>query len=451
MARNTYKTFQGAVRYMFANRFGVVLGPQTDHDFDNDKALTWSDAADTTSISAMAVDTDGVLRLNRGCFLGSRDINTFYLNANAGLATQTFFIADKAMLITGIEYVHGTAGSSGSAVTAAIFHDTGTQAPGTGNSVQVGTFNCKGTAAVVQTAALLAVNGDGSQAAGLTLNPGDRLSVVFTGTLTSLAGVAISVFSAPGAKEEIATYNVNANATLATQTIFLANRDMYINQVNMIWSAAGTDAGAVTIDVTVETGTTAAGSGTSCLTAAQSAKTTANTVVTVPLSATATALYVAAGSRISVKFTGTLTALAGVVVCVSLQGTVNDLATVPYYGQVDANFSLLANGTQATQAFFIADRDYEAVDASVVWGTANGGGTLDITIDKGTTASGAGANTSILSGTIATTTTANTVNVGTMNVSRRRRLLSQGDRLSVLLTTVGALAGTSVTVSLLPR
>lgn len=454
MARQTDKSFQAATRYMFANRFGLTPGFENDHDFDNNKALTWADSTDTISVPVIALDSDSVLTLDHGRSKGARGVAQFTMNANSGLATQTFFVADRAMIITGIEYVHGTAGTDAGAVTAYVSHETGTQAPGTGLSVMSNTFNCKGTINVVQNATINAVDGNGNQPTSVQLAAGDRLSMVFTGTLTTLAGVSVSVYSAPGFKEEVAVFNMNANASLATQGFFVANRDMVVTTANMLWSAAGTDAGAVTIDITHETGTTAPGSGTSILTAAVSAKTTANTVNTPALTGTVAQLKLLAGDRLSVKFTGTLTALAGVVVSVYLQASSDVAGTaIPYYGQVEDNFHLAANGSLASQGTFIADRDYEIVDASAIWSTAGTDGgtvTYDFEIAKGTTAVGSG--TSISTGAVSVKTTANTVSVLALSTSRRNRILSQGDRINLVLAgTLTSLAGFNATVSLLPR
>lgn len=455
MARATnMRTFQSAIRYMFANRYGFSNAfTETDHDYDNNKELSWSDAADTQSLYGLKFDADNVINVDRGCQMGPRGVQSFYINANASLGTQSLFIADRAMVITGIEYKHTTAGNDAGAVSCQVFHDSGTNAPGAGTSVMTNSFNCKGATNTVQTATLIAPTGPGFPSSTITLNAGDRLSVVFTGTLTTLAGVVITVFTAPGFKEEVAQYAFNANAGIATQGFFLANRDMLVTGVSMVWSAAATDAGAVTVDVTQETGTTAPGLGTSILNAAVSAKTTANTVNNPSLSGTAANLKLSAGSRLSVKLTGTLTSLAGLVVNVYLQSYSLTSIGPGYYGQVDVNFNLLANGSQGTQSFFIADRDYEVVDASAIWsvaGTDGGTVTYDIQIDKGTTAPGSG--TSISTGAVSVKTTANTTSVLPLSTSRRNRLLSQGDRLSLVMAgTLTSLAGFDATVSLLPR
>lgn len=446
MGRSTLNNLTSVMNWYW-NRAKNPVEPL--HDMLNNTPLSAADSTDTTSIHLISADTDSRVRLDKQANNGAREPMQFYINANATLATQAFFIAPRAMQITAIEYDHSTAGGDAGAVTALVSHETGTQAPGTGVTTMVGTFNCKATANTYQSATLLAVDGNGNPVSGIVMAAGDRLSVVFAGTLTSLAGVVITVTAAPGFKEVSPTYAMAANSTIATQSFFLANRDYIVTGVQAVWSTAATDAGTVTIDVFHDTSTNAPGAGNSILAAALSVKTAINTVATPALTATASRLKLLAGDRLSVKLTGTLTALAGVVVVVQLA----PVGTFGYLGQVEQTFTLNANAALATQGLFIADRDYEIVDASGVWSTAGTDGgavTIDMTIDKGVTAPGGGS--SCLAGTMNAKATANTVVTPGINTQRRQKLLSQGDMLSVKFTgTLTALAGVTVTASMLPR
>lgn len=450
MARYTTKSFQTALRYMFANRYGLGLdvAQNIDHDYDNNKSLAWSNAADTASIHAFKVDGDNLVQSARAVRKGERVPVSFYMTANAGLATQPFYVADRVMTITDIEYSHSTAGTDAGAVSVSITKDTGTQAPGAGTAVQSAVFDGKGTVNVVQYATLAAVDGAGNENTAVVLAAGDRLSVLFAGTLTALAGVVVTVWLTPGQKIVPAVYQMSANGSIATQNFFLANRDFQIVGAYVDWGTAATDSGTVTVDIFKDTSTNNPGGGTSILAAAQSVKGTANTPVSPALSATAATLKLAAGNRLSVKFTGTLTALANIVVVVYLQSY-----NAGYVGQVEANFNINANGSQATTQFFIADRDYEVVDVSEVHdvaGTDGGTVSLDVFIDKLTNTPGGGATA--LSAVINAKATADTVQVSGLSTSRRARLLSQGDRLTAKYTgTLTALVGANINVSLLPR
>ena len=443
--------FRQAWGYLFSRWGDPSAYADTLHDINNSVALSWADAADTTSIPAFTVDSDSLVHVNSAAVYGARQSANFFLNTAGAMVSQSFFVAPRAMAITAIEELHSTAETAAGTATAVITHDLAGQAPGTGTVVMTNSFNLKATANTVQSGTLLAVNAAlGTPAAGIVLAAGDRLSILIggTATITALAGVVITLFSRPGFKELDYTYN-NATATIATQSFGLANRDLEVTSVWMTWSTAGTDAGAVTADVTIESGTTAPGSGTSCLAAAQSVKLAANTPVLVPLSATASHLLLRAGYRMSVKMTGTLTALAGLIVTVST----GPVGAFVYIGEVRAAFNLLANASQGTQGFWIADRDYEVVDFSAVASTAGTDGgavTIDCTIDKGVVAPGAGS--SCLAGTGNLKSAANTVLTPGVNTQRRQRLMSQGDLLSVKTSgTLTALAGVTATVSLQPR
>jgi hypothetical protein len=110
-----------------------------------------------------------------------------------------------------------------------------------------------------------------------------------------------------------------AKTTPGTETIFIADGPYQVTAIREVHSTAGSDAGAVSVTVTKDTGTQAPGAGTALLTAVLDAKATANTVQKGTLIATAATLTLAAGDRLSVLFAGTLTALAGVAVAVSLK------------------------------------------------------------------------------------------------------------------------------------
>jgi hypothetical protein len=113
---------------------------------------------------------------------------TYRQNANASLADESFFIADRAYQVMAIREVHSAAGNDAGAVAMQVTKDTGTNAPGAGSDLLTSTgFNMKATANTVQAGTLVAT------AATLTLAAGDRLAVDFNGTLTTLAGVVVTV------------------------------------------------------------------------------------------------------------------------------------------------------------------------------------------------------------------------------------------------------------------
>lgn len=385
-----------------------------------------------------------------------RTVINFNLATNASLSSQRFFIADQPYEIRAIALQYDTA--DGATNTGFVTKEVAGQAAGTGVSVQTGTFNLNTTANVVQTAVLPARNQAGifgPQESVISVNTGEMLSFKFASAVTSLAGLNVSLSMLPNNSFAPAVFVANANAAIATQAIYLANRPVTITGVSMVWGTAATNAGAVTLTVTKDTGTTAPGAGTSVLTAVQSVKGAINTPVNPALTATAATLTMATGDRLSLLTAGTLTALAGVVVVVSFANQSSKAFTLggPVAGMALAIFNAPASvavGTAAT--FFIADRDYRVDDVSEVWSTA-GSGNLTVTIDGSTVASGGG--TSVLTDNTnagpATTGTANTVVVGTLAISKRTLLLPAGSRLSAKYGgTLGALANPVVSVSLLP-
>lgn len=118
------------------------------------------------------------------------------------------------------------------------------------------------------------------------------------------------------------TNTIPLNSGMVNQHFFIADRALQIVGANFVASTAGTDAGAVSVQLEKLTGTTAPGSGTALLTnntnAGWNAKTTANTVIPATFTATVASLQLAAGDRVGLKFSGTLTALAGVNVTLTL-------------------------------------------------------------------------------------------------------------------------------------
>lgn len=107
------------------------------------------------------------------------------------------------------------------------------------------------------------------------------------------------------------------------QAVFIADRAYVVERIDYIHSTAGTDSSAVNVQVKKCTGTQAPDAGTNLLTNNTSAgfncKATINTVQNGTLTATTATKTLAAGNRLSVDFTGSTTALAGVSVTIVLR------------------------------------------------------------------------------------------------------------------------------------
>lgn len=454
MSRTSFKDWKRAVTAPFAKRWGLT-GDDTKYDnaWSNGYTLNGATATDNEDLPLIGTDSDNAVLVNGEAIKGMTTSETFYLNSLTGTPNQTILMAMFPMRILSIQCEFATA--NGAALTAQITKESTPQAVAAGSPVMSNSFNLNATANTVQAATLADYLSPGAPAATATTNPtrdrinlnaNDRLSIKFSGAVTSLAGLAITVHYIPGAKGHVAYYRMSANASIATQFFFLANRQQTVRAVSMFWGTKATDAGAVTIDVTKDVSTNAPGAGTSILTAAQSVKGAANTPVSVGLAASAATLLMAAGNRLAIKTTGTLTALADVVVAVWFQ-------SVPKRKEV--TFNLLANGSQATQPFFVADSDYELDDLSEVHDTAGTDGSavnIAVTIEAGTTAPGSGlvSQTDNTNAGFDAKATANTVQVGTL-ATLRNRIVPAGGRISVKYAgTLTTLKGVVVAVSLRP-
>jgi len=170
---------------------------------------------------------------------------------------------------------------------------------------------------------------------------------------------------------------------------------------------------------------------------------TANTLQAATLSNTEGVVDLAAGDRLGIDFTGTLTSLAGLVVQVTLSpGGKGNIAV----------FALNANGDLADQAFFIANRPMKIAAikyAHTVLGTNASAVNIQVTKDVSTDAPGAGTDllTNNTDAGFNGKGTINTVQAGALSATAANLRLAVGDRLSLdFAGTLTALAGVVVVV-----
>lgn len=443
--RRKPKSLAEATRYPFFVQTGPLTSAQTallGHDMDNNSYMSYASADGLRAIEFGRVDDQDRTRIGSSIVRQTAKIVRFVMNANAGMVDQCVWIADQAYEVLGAFEIHATAGNDSGAVTLDITKESSGVAPTAGSSVLATTFNMKSTANTYQAAS------PATTQAAISIAAGDRISMNFTGTVTTLAGVVVELFLSPGYASEQAVFNLNANASLADQCFYIANKTMQITRIDYVHSTAGSDASAVNVQVTKDTSTNAPGAGTNLLTnntnAGFDCKATANVVQNGTLTATAADLILVPGERLSVDFAGTTTALAGVVIVVTMQ---------PYYRSFDFSWNIAANGSLADQSTFIANRALRVLYVSEVHSTAGTDGSavnLQLTLDRSTDAPGAGSN--LLSNNTSAgfdlKGTANTVQPGTF-VSEGLTYLLPGDRLSVDFAGVlTSLAGVVVTVTL---
>jgi len=120
------------------------------------------------------------------------------------------------------------------------------------------------------------------------------------------------------------TFAAAANVGAVDAIIFSADADYELMQVDEVHETAGSDGGAVTLDVVKLTGTTAIASGATMLQTPFNLKSTARVIVRKNrsqggLTTSVANRWVTRGDRIGLNFTGTTTALVGLLVQVWLK------------------------------------------------------------------------------------------------------------------------------------
>ena len=114
---------------------------------------------------------------------------TYYFTGTVANTTQVFFIATRPLYIVEASEIHSTA--NGATLTLGVYKDTSTNAPGAGTDIMSTDFNLNATANTIQNTGLTAT------VATKTMAAGDRLSVKYSTTLTSLAGPVVTVCATP--------------------------------------------------------------------------------------------------------------------------------------------------------------------------------------------------------------------------------------------------------------
>jgi hypothetical protein len=366
---------------------------------------------------------------------------------NGDMVDQALLIAPYAFSVKGVMEIHAVAGDDAGTVTVNLTKDTSGVAPGAGTTIMSGTFNAKGTANTVQSATLSSTSGV------LDFALGDRIGVNFVGTIATLAGLVITLKISTYGKGDFAVLRQVANGDVADRCFYVANRPQKVAGVFYAHATKGTHASAVNLQITKDTSTNAPGAGSDLLTNNTSAgfdcKGTINVVQTGTLTATTANLWLAPGDRLSGDYSGTLTALAGVIAVVLFEPLYFD-------GSRDITFTAGPNANIIDHSAFIADRSYEVLDVRQVHSTAgNDGGSVNaqLTIDKQTEAPGGGVNllTDNTAAGFDLKGTANTVQAGTL-AALGNRYMTEGNRLSVdIAGTTTTLAGFVCTATIVPR
>jgi hypothetical protein len=121
----------------------------------------------------------------------------------------------------------------------------------------------------------------------------------------------------------VVSVSLPLNGDAVDQYVFIADGAYVVERVDYIHATAGSDGSAVNLQVKKCTSTQAPDAGSNLLTnntnAGFNCKGTAATVQNGTLTGTAATKTLAAGNRLSLDFTGTTTALAGVAVTITLR------------------------------------------------------------------------------------------------------------------------------------
>ena len=239
----------------------------------------------------------------------------FSVVANGDLADRIFFIAPRPMLIKSIKECHNVLGTNGSAVTASIKKQDSTETESQGDVLLSSVFSLKTTINTVQEGALVTTAGYTRMAAG------DRLSVDFAGTLTAVAGLCIMVEFEPLEDVKLVTFFSPVDgAAILDQSFFIADRDYQVALSMAVWQVKSS--GATNFQVTADNGTSVPGAGVDLLSNDGAAGFQSDGTALTPEEGayvTDGIRYIKKGERLSVDFSGTLTALVGVIATVALK------------------------------------------------------------------------------------------------------------------------------------
>jgi hypothetical protein len=219
------------------------------------------------------------------------------------LQTQTFFTANRTLVITGAQIVWATAFGGG--ITIDVTKDTSTTAAGGGTSILASAIDATAAINTVVSPALAA------SAATLRMNANDSLAIKYSATTTG-TGVVLAITFLPVYDWQQITFQVGPTAQQAvTQYFFTADRDYEVVDARCKFGVAA--GGSQVMKVTIDTSTTAPGSGIPIDATGFNLNATANTVQlgnssTVYLAATqlgngsTTSRILTAGDRLGLTF-----------------------------------------------------------------------------------------------------------------------------------------------------
>jgi hypothetical protein len=397
----------------------------------NGESLLAVNAAGTGTVELIKADSSNNVVINGQTIVPFLRTVTFRTLPVGTATARRFWVSDGNYTIVAIQEIHSTAEVTAASMGANIQK---VSPAGVNQGLLAATINLKATANTLQTASLI------TTPSVMSLQTGDTLQWTTSAVGTELAGVVVSIILSPGGRGSQATfYCTNTGATDAC--IFVATRPMTISRIDWVHGTAASSA--CNVQVTLDTGTAAPGTGTDILSNNSNAGFDCTASAGVPQNGTlvAAATRMNPGDRLSLDFSGTTTGLTNGVAVVTFAPS-EDRKEVTFYGQ--------ANSTHVDNVFFIADRAYQIEAASAVWSTpATAGANCQLVVDSGTQAPGAGLDllSNDTNAGFQIDGTANTVEVGTF-IAAGRNFLQTGDRLSLDYTVTTSIVGMVCTVTL---
>ncbi len=315
------------------------------------------------------------------------------------------------------------------------------QAPGAGVSLLSAGIDVTDTAATPNAGALV------TDVAKLTLVAGDMLSVKLSTTTTELAGLNVTIWVSPGHIVNFASYVCLANGSLADAAYAVLNRPTTALAVSYVHATLGTNGSAVTAMPERPTSTENPSSGDAMMASGFNCKSTINVPQHGTLVTTAVIVRSAPQNRFAIDFTGTLTALAGVVMT---------MAYSAWEDAVEIQLFTLDTGAAITDRTLVnLVRDMAIVGAMCNF-AVQAGGASNIQLQSVESGEAAGAGHVLLSldssQGFATDGTAETPEEGALVVTPSSHFAKATDRIGAAPSgTLTSLAGVSIGVLLAPR
>lgn len=246
----------------------------------------------------------------------ARPVVQYYVQPNADLADQPIYVANRPVRVKSIWVSIGTIGSDAGAVTLDVKKAGSGTAISGGTSVLSATANLK-SSALVNTPTALGL----AAAATLALAAGDALGIDFTGTLTAVTDVLVTVELEADYQDVIdVSVPIGPMAQHVDRVLFL-NSGRAFRALAFSVSHATANGGALTLAFEIESGTTAPAAGAVALhSSTVDMNATANTPQNLDANAPYRTSLIPRLSRISAEFSAGGTSIANSALTMTLQG-----------------------------------------------------------------------------------------------------------------------------------